>query len=102
MIKNEYVCHEEKGNIFRDARGKTDSRDNKNLGKSNANHTIQPICKIYSRYLKNPVTAVFAQIQPLRCVAVMRKSRRYITAVFGQIQALHNGWIFDQKKTNGP
>jgi hypothetical protein len=81
----------------------TDScRDNENLGKSNANHTIQPICKLSSRYLKNPVTPVFARIQPLRCAAVMRKCRHYITSVFGQIQALHNGWIFDKKQTNGP
>jgi len=80
---------------------KKDCRDNNISGKSNDNQTIQPIFEISSGCLENPVTPVFARIQPLRCVAVMRKYRRYITAVFGQMQPLYNGWIFDKKNQTG-
>ena len=38
-----YFGRERETHLCDNDRGKTDSKDNENLGKSNANHTIQPI-----------------------------------------------------------
>jgi hypothetical protein len=73
-----------------------------NLGKTN---TIQQIPHIIADVADNErlsASAIMRSLSPMACVADTTLSATQFSAIMTPLSPRHIGWIFDQKKTNGP